>query len=174
MTHLDPGRFTRATIHSEAGEAELRLSAAGNWQLHIRASEEREWRLACSGDLEAGAIAPPPPPREPLRLGKLLLDTEARRVLIDEKEVRLAAREFELLATLASQPNRVFTKEELLRDLWDFQGVGRTRTLDSHASRLRNKLRRAGADGFVRTCHGVGYRLWEGVELAAAETSRTA
>ena len=73
---LEPGRLTRAAIHTEAGEAELRMSAAGNWQLAIRASEEREWRLACSGDLQAGAsslVAPSEHKR--YRFGKLLVDT---------------------------------------------------------------------------------------------------
>ena len=55
-------------------------------------------------------------------------------------EVMLANKEYELLLTLASEPRRVFTKSELLRDVWDFQTMGRTRTLDSHASRLRRKL----------------------------------
>lgn len=49
---LDPGRLTRAAIHCDADEVELRLSAAGNWQLTIRRDEDREWQLACSGDLQ--------------------------------------------------------------------------------------------------------------------------
>ena len=55
--------------------------------------------------------------------------------------VELAAKEFALLRTLASAPTRVFTKEELLRDVWGYRAVGATRTLDSHACRLRQKLR---------------------------------
>jgi DNA-binding response OmpR family regulator len=53
----------------------------------------------------------------------------------------------------------VFTKEELLRGVWDFRSLGRTRTLDSHASRLRRKLRLAGAGACVVNVWGVGYRL---------------
>jgi len=53
----------------------------------------------------------------------------------------------------------VFTKEELLRDVWGFRSLGRTRTLDSHASRLRRKLVQAGADPCVLNVWGVGYRL---------------
>jgi DNA-binding response OmpR family regulator len=176
MSKIEPGRITRAAIHNEAGEAELRLTAAGNWQLYVRAPREREWRLACSGGFEEGsAIAPQATsPCEPVRLGKLLLDTEARRALVGDAEVRLGAREFELLAALASQPNRVFTKEELLRDVWDFKSLGRTRTVDSHASRLRIKLREAGAGEMVVNCWGVGYRLTDGVELAPASARRAA
>ncbi len=170
MSQIDPGRFTRAAIHNEVGEVELRLSAAGNWQLHIRGKNEREWRLACSGDLEGGAIAPQPTlPREPVRLGKLLLDVEARRALVGDRQLRLPALEFELLATLASQPNRVFSKSELMRGIWGCEALRSTRTLDCHASRLRVKLRRAGAGEMVVNCWGVGYRLVEGVKPAAGK-----
>jgi DNA-binding response OmpR family regulator len=80
--------------------------------------------------------------------------------------VALAAKEFELLVKLAAEPVRVFTKEELLRDVWGFRSLGRTRTLDSHASRLRRKLAGAGADGCVLNVWGVGYRLLADYEEA--------
>ena len=54
---------------------------------------------------------------------------------------------------------RVFTKEQLLREVWGFRSLGRTRTLDSHASRLRRKLAAAGAGSVVVNVWGVGYRL---------------
>ena len=75
-------------------------------------------------------------------------------------EVELANKEFTLLRALAAEPYRVFTKDELLRDVWGFRSQGRTRTLDSHASRLRRKLDPDGAR-FVFNCWGVGYRLLE-------------
>jgi DNA-binding response OmpR family regulator len=70
----------------------------------------------------------------------------------------LANKEFALLRVLATDPTRVFTKEELLRDVWDFRSLGRTRTLDSHASRLRRKLDPEHGR-FVVNCWGIGYRL---------------
>jgi DNA-binding response OmpR family regulator len=72
----------------------------------------------------------------------------------------LAGKEYELLLKLMTDPTRVFTKEQLLREVWGFRSLGRTRTLDSHASRLRRKLS-ARADGhvFVINVWGVGYRL---------------
>src|ERR671938_683069 len=70
----------------------------------------------------------------------------------------LAGREYDLLLALAADPGRVFTKEELLRQVWGFQSPGRTRTLDSHASRLRRKLAAAGATDVVVNVWGVGYR----------------
>jgi DNA-binding winged helix-turn-helix (wHTH) protein len=171
MTQIEPGRFTKAAIHCEAGEVELRLSTCGNWQLSIRGTDDRDWRLACSGDLKGGAVAPSAlPPRKPVRLGKLLLDLAARRVLVGDVQVGLRAREFELLALLASQPNRVFSREELMRGVWGYEALRSTRTLATHASRLRVKLRKAGADGLIVNCHGVGYKLWNGVELASAES----
>ena len=60
---------------------------------------------------------------------------------------------------LASEPYRVFTKEELLREVWDFRSLGRTRTLDSHASRLRRKLQAVQPGPFVVNVWRVGYRL---------------
>ena len=75
--------------------------------------------------------------------------------------VELSCKEFALLCTLASDPTRVFAKQQLLRDLWGFSAVGRTRTLDSHACRLRAKLGVTG-ERFVINVWGVGYRLVDG------------
>ena len=73
--------------------------------------------------------------------------------------VTLSAKEFELVAKLASQPYKVWTKEELLRDVWGFRALGRTRTLESHASRVRKKLCVGPDDRFIVNVWGVGYRL---------------
>jgi DNA-binding response OmpR family regulator len=75
--------------------------------------------------------------------------------------VQLAQKEYDLLVALAVEPYRVWTKAELLRDVWDYRSQGRTRTLDAHASRLRLKLaRHAPADvALVINVWGVGYRL---------------
>ena len=89
------------------------------------------------------------------------MDPVTRRVEVGGREVQLANKEFALLRALASEPRRVFTKDELLRDVWGFRSKGRTRTLDSHASRLRRKLDPEGAR-YVCNCWGVGYRLLEG------------
>jgi DNA-binding response OmpR family regulator len=99
--------------------------------------------------------------RGPIRIGELMVDALRRRVTVGEREVILANKEFALLRALAAEPHRVFTKEELLRDVWGFRSQGRTRTLDSHASRLRRKLDPDGAR-YVFNCWGVGYRLLDG------------
>jgi DNA-binding response OmpR family regulator len=101
--------------------------------------------------------APEPPER--LSAGELRIDLRTRRVTVRGEPVVLAGRELELLVKLASDPYRVFTKEQLLREVWGFRSLGRTRTLDSHASRLRRKLAREGAGPFVLNVWGVGYKL---------------
>ncbi len=70
----------------------------------------------------------------------LVVNTLSRDVTAGGMKVALSAKEFELLATLAADPERVFSKQELLETVWGFRSPGRTRTLDSHASRLRQKL----------------------------------
>ena len=99
-----------------------------------------------------------PPQHDRIAVGGLEIDRAARRVLVHGSPVVLAAKEYDLLVKLAGDPERVFTKEELLREVWDFRSLGRTRTLDSHASRLRRKLSAADGD-FVRNVWGVGYSL---------------
>jgi DNA-binding response OmpR family regulator len=103
-----------------------------------------------------------------LRVGELELDPVAREVRLRGARVTLSQKEFALLRQLAAEPTRVFTKAELLRDVWGFRALGATRTLDSHACRLRQKLSARG-DRFVVNVWGVGYRLIDGqVEEAAA------
>ena len=93
-----------------------------------------------------------------MRAGDLEIDAASRHVTLRGRRIELSQKEFALLRTLAAQPTKVFTKEELLRTVWGFRSMGSTRTLDSHACRLRGKL---GVDGdrFVLNVWGVGYRL---------------
>jgi DNA-binding response OmpR family regulator len=96
-----------------------------------------------------------------LRVGTLEIDPAARSVLLNGRRLVLSQKEFALLRTLAMDPTRVHTKEELLRTLWGFRAKGSTRTLDSHACRLRQKLARDG-DRYLVNVWGVGYRLVDG------------
>jgi DNA-binding response OmpR family regulator len=100
-----------------------------------------------------------PPFPDLIEVGELTIDRLARVVTVRGEPVHLAGKEYELLLALAAQPHRVFTKDELLRDVWGFRCVTRTRTLDSHVSRLRLKLERAPGDTFVVNVWGVGYKL---------------
>ncbi|MBJ7471319.1 MAG: response regulator transcription factor [Solirubrobacteraceae bacterium] len=96
-----------------------------------------------------------------MRVGALSVDPVSRTVRLGESSVELSQKEYALLQILASEPTRVFSKDELLRGVWGFQSGGRTRTLDSHACRLRQKLS-AGGLRFVVNVWGVGYRLVDG------------
>jgi DNA-binding response OmpR family regulator len=91
----------------------------------------------------------------------LVVDLRTRRVTVSGESVVLSGKEFALLAKLATDATRVWTKEELLRDVWGFRSLGRTRTLDSHASRLRKKLNVADVRPYVLNVWGVGYRLMD-------------
>ncbi len=93
-----------------------------------------------------------------LEVGPLRLDARSRVVTLDGRPVLLCRLEFQLLLHLASEPTRVFTRAELLRAVWGFPDTGTTRTLDSHASRLRRKLAGEGRR-WVVSVRGVGYRL---------------
>ncbi|HET9105288.1 MAG TPA: response regulator transcription factor [Solirubrobacteraceae bacterium] len=94
-----------------------------------------------------------------LKVGPLELDPATRHVALQGQALAVSKKEFALLRTLASEPVRVFTREELLRGVWGYKSVVPTRTLDSHASRLRRKLSDAGAPGLIVNVWGVGYRL---------------
>ena len=96
-----------------------------------------------------------------LSVGELSVDPAAREVLLRGRRVAVSQKEFALLRALAADPTRVMTKAELLRDVWGYRTLGTTRTLDSHACRLRNKLAVHG-DRFVVNVWGVGYRLIDG------------
>jgi len=97
-----------------------------------------------------------------LRAGPVVIDVRSREVRVSGRPVELSDKEYRLLVTLAGEPTRVFTREELMRGVWGLQTFGRTRTLDSHASRLRRKLRGDGDEKLVVNVWGVGLRLIDG------------
>ena len=102
-----------------------------------------------------------PPAGERVEVGELVVDRRTRGVTLAGERVAVSGKEYELLVKLTSDPPRVFTKEELLREVWGYRSLGRTRTLDSHASRLRRKLSGPHGD-FVVNVWGVGYKLING------------
>lgn len=97
----------------------------------------------------------------PIRVGEIVVDPARRRAWVGAREVQLSKKEFSLLRVLATDPHRVFSKRELLGEVWGLQAPTKTRTLDSHASRLRRKLDPEQAR-FVINCWGIGYRLLSG------------
>jgi len=111
-------------------------------------------RRAAAAEAEAGAEAA----SEPLRVGEVRLDVAARRAWRGEQELALRPKEFDLLALLVAEAGRAVTRERIMRDVWDTDWLGSTKTLDTHVLTLRNKI---GA-GAITTLRGVGYRLEAG------------
>jgi len=92
--------------------------------------------------------------KEDLTLGNVVLDRESHRCLVDGDDVALTATEFDLLAHLMTHPGRVYSREQLLSDVWGYSSVVTTRTVDVHVAQLRAKL---GNPDLIRTVRGVGY-----------------
>jgi DNA-binding response OmpR family regulator len=99
-------------------------------------------------------------------VGSLRIDRRARSVYVGGEPVALTVKEYSLLLALAEDPQRVFTREELLKSVWGYRSAGSTRTLDAHACRLRSKLD-VGEERYVVNLWGVGYRLLERQEFAS-------
>jgi two-component system response regulator MtrA len=105
------------------------------------------------------------PDAAPQTVGAVTLDATQRRVYSGSDELALTATEFDLLAYLMRRPGRVFTREQLLSEVWGYSSVAGTRTVDVHIAQLRGKL---GAASPIRTVRGVGYAA---ENSTAAETS---
>ncbi|MBA3782066.1 MAG: response regulator transcription factor [Nocardioides sp.] len=94
-----------------------------------------------------------------LRVTGLRIDEGARRVRLDDREIALTTKEFDVLALLASERDQVVSREQLMSDVWDQNWFGSTKTLDVTIGRLRQKLEDAGATDRVVAVRGVGFRL---------------
>ena len=101
----------------------------------------------------AGEAAPANAAGRTLRLGRVALEPTTRRATLDGAPVHLTPTEFDILALLGDKPGVVFTREQLLADIWGYRDGFGARTVDSHVQALRRKL---GAS-VIRTVHGVGY-----------------
>jgi DNA-binding response OmpR family regulator len=135
----------------------LRAFEAGADDFMVRAATYIELRARLRAVLRRSSAVPT---LEPLiEVGPLVIDTRAHIVTVDGTDVHLRRMEFELLVHLAREPERVFAKTELLRAVWGYRSSGSTRTLDSHASRLRRKLAMDGTRRWVISVWGIGYRL---------------
>jgi DNA-binding response OmpR family regulator len=110
-------------------------------------------RAAVEAPVGAGAAA-----REPLRAGEVAVDRAARRAWRDGEELELRPKEFDLLALLIAEAGRAVTRDRIMREVWDTDWMGSTKTLDTHVLALRHKL---GAEA-ITTLRGVGYRLEDG------------
>lgn len=94
-----------------------------------------------------------------LKYPGLSIDLISRGVVVQGKSITLTPKEFELLALLARNAGRSFSREQLLEDVWGFDYYGDVRTVDTHINRLRDKLRVDGAPSYIKTVWGVGYKF---------------
>jgi two-component system phosphate regulon response regulator PhoB len=101
----------------------------------------------------------PAAPASKVVIGAVHIDTERHQVLIDNAEIALTTTEFKLLHTLAERRGRLQSRETLLQDVWGYNYVGDTRTVDTHVTRLRTKLGEAGE--MIKTVRGFGYKMEE-------------
>ncbi len=92
-------------------------------------------------------------------MGNVVIDCGSHKVKVADAEVELTSTEFKLLLYLAEHPGRVMQREQLLQDVWGYNFVGDTRTVDTHVTRLRNKLGDAG--DMIKTVRGFGYKMEE-------------
>jgi DNA-binding response OmpR family regulator len=97
---------------------------------------------------------------EIIEIRGLKIDKTARRVFIDGQEKNFTTKEFDLLTFLASNPNRVFTKEELFSNIWDMESIGDIATVTVHIKKIREKIEKNSAKPeYIETIWGVGYRF---------------
>ena len=104
-----------------------------------------------------------------LQVGALHIDTAAKAVEVNGTPVRLSRREFEVLVTMAADPSKVFSRDELSRTVWGAAHAGSGRTIESHICRLRRRLEDAGAHGLIANRHGQGYMLQDPARHAARQ-----
>jgi two-component system, OmpR family, alkaline phosphatase synthesis response regulator PhoP len=98
-----------------------------------------------------------PERREQLAFGRVEIDVARREVTIDGAPIHVTTKEFDLLAHMAANPGRIFTRDQLLARIWGYDYIGDGRTVDVHVSWLRGKLRAADGHDYFRTVRGVGY-----------------
>lgn len=110
--------------------------------------------------VEALSAAPEDTTRKSLRQGDLLIDVEKRQVTLRGEPVSLTAKEFDLLLHFATHPGKVFTRLELLKQVWGYGYDGYEHTVNSHINRLRAKIEDdSAAPGYILSVRGVGYQF---------------
>lgn len=136
--------------------ARVRCFEAGADDVAPKTTSYIEFRVRIRALLRRSTYLPRP---KLLRVGELTVNLSARTAAWATEPLALSRIELRLLARLAATPDRVVAKDDLLREVWGYRSMGKTRTADAHASRLRRKLATAGADGWLVAVRGVGYRL---------------
>lgn len=151
---LHPREIPVVVVMGEASLAALKASwGFDDWMLPHASPAEIETRLRLARDRAAIRR-----PQHAANVGDLIVDEDSYQVRLRGQPLDLTFKEFELLKTLANAPNRVFTREVLLQDVWGYDYFGGSRTVDVHVRRLRAKLGPE-YEQMVVTVRGVGYKL---------------
>ena len=141
-------------VISEGGLAALKVTwGFDDWVLPHASPAELETRLRIARDRVAMER-----PQRAASVGDLVVDEDSYQVRLRGQPLDLTYKEFELLKALANSPNRVFTRELLLQDVWGYDYFGGSRTVDVHIRRLRAKLGPE-YESMIVTVRGVGYKL---------------
>jgi two-component system phosphate regulon response regulator PhoB len=104
-------------------------------------------------------VEPAPHPEKILRIGRITIDPIRHLVSVEGEEIVLTTTEFKLLVNLAERPGRLQSRDVLLKNVWGYNYIGDTRTVDTHITRLRTKLGKAGDS--IKTIRGFGYKMEE-------------
>ena len=104
------------------------------------------------------AVSPKKSDNDNIFLGDLLINPLAHEIFLDGVAVDFTLKEYKILLKLASNPDRVYTREQLLDEVWGYEYEGDTRTVDSHVARLRTKLGEWGVN-HIKTIYGTGYKI---------------
>ena len=101
---------------------------------------------------------------EIINIGNLIIDKPSRKITLNNQDISLRPREYDLLLHMASNPGRVFTRDQLLQQVWGYEYTGDTRTIDVHVRWLRRKIEKDPSNPILlQTIRGVGYRFHSGV-----------
>lgn len=98
-------------------------------------------------------------PESELEQGRIKIDFMGHRVLIDGEEIKLGPKEFQILTYMMKRPDRVFSRAQLLEQVWDSGVIVEDRTVDVHIRRLRKQLEVMGVQDYIQTVRGAGYRF---------------
>lgn len=121
----------------------------GELVARVKAHIERYQRLTASGI----------PTNDVIEIRGLKIDKTARRVYVNGEEKAFTTKEFDLLTFLAENPNHVFTKEEIFREIWEMESVGDIATVTVHIKKIREKIEDSSKPQYIETIWGVGYRF---------------
>ena len=144
------------TAKSDVGDRITGLEMGADDYL-VKPFEMKELMARINAVLRRSEI--PDDTKKKLVFDKLVINLDSYELLVDGKKVDTPPKELELLYYLASHPNRVFTRDQLLDEVWGFEYYGDSRTIDVHVKRLREKLEGASDAWGLKTVWGVGYKF---------------